>query len=45
MLTCITCKQKIEDDGGEEGPRGRAPTPHTKDSIKSLTAQVLFFYF
>ncbi|KAL3330792.1 hypothetical protein AABB24_034558 [Solanum stoloniferum] len=40
MLTCITCKQKIEDDGGEEGPRGRAPTPHTKDSIKSLTAQI-----
>lgn len=48
MLTCITCKQKIEDDGGEEGPRAR-PTPHNKDSIKSLTTQVLFpllyFYF
>ncbi|XP_060207766.1 protein BREVIS RADIX-like isoform X2 [Lycium barbarum] len=39
MLTCITCKQKIEDDGGEEGPRGRA-TPNTKESIKSLTAQI-----
>ncbi|KAK4338629.1 hypothetical protein RND71_043116 [Anisodus tanguticus] len=39
MLTCITCKQKIEDDGGEEGPCGRA-TPNTKDSIKSLTAQI-----
>lgn len=37
MLTCITCKQKIDDDGGEEGPRG---TPNTKDSVKSLTAQI-----
>ncbi|OIT34000.1 PREDICTED: protein BREVIS RADIX-like [Nicotiana attenuata] len=33
MLTCITCKQKVEDDGGEEGP-------NTKDSVKSLTAQI-----
>ncbi|VFQ62517.1 unnamed protein product [Cuscuta campestris] len=38
MLTCITCKPKIEDgDGGEEGPRG---TPGSKDSVKSLTAQI-----
>ncbi|CAN4077296.1 unnamed protein product [Withania somnifera] len=37
MLTCITCKQKIDDDGGEEGPRG---TPNTKESVKSLTAQI-----
>ncbi|CAH9080666.1 unnamed protein product [Cuscuta epithymum] len=37
MLTCITCKQKIDDDGGEEGPRG---TPRSKDSVKSLTAQI-----
>nr|GMC55945.1 protein BREVIS RADIX-like [Ipomoea batatas] len=37
MLTCITCKQKIEDDGGEEGPRG---TAGAKDSVKSLTAQI-----
>nr|XP_009796681.1 PREDICTED: protein Brevis radix-like 1 [Nicotiana sylvestris]XP_009796682.1 PREDICTED: protein Brevis radix-like 1 [Nicotiana sylvestris] len=37
MLTCITCKQKIDDDGGEEGPR---PPPNTKDSVKSLTAQI-----
>ncbi|XP_055812262.1 protein BREVIS RADIX-like [Solanum dulcamara] len=38
MLTCITCKQKVEDDGGEEeGIRG---SPNTKDSIKSLTAQI-----
>nr|XP_016487734.1 PREDICTED: protein Brevis radix-like 1 [Nicotiana tabacum] len=33
MLTCITCKQKVEDDGGEE-------VPNTKDSVKSLTAQI-----
>ncbi|TMX03905.1 hypothetical protein EJD97_013047 [Solanum chilense] len=37
MLTCITCKQKIDDDGGEEGPRG---TPNTKETVKSLTAQI-----
>ncbi|XP_006342699.1 protein BREVIS RADIX-like [Solanum tuberosum] len=38
MLTCITCKQKVEDDGGEEeGIRG---SPNTKDAIKSLTAQI-----
>lgn len=41
MLTCITCKQKIDDDGGEEGPRG---TPNTKESVKSLTAQVLILH-
>ncbi|KAM3289383.1 protein BREVIS RADIX isoform X1 [Capsicum chacoense] len=37
MLTCITCKQKVEDDGGEEGIHG---SPNTKDSIKSLTKQI-----
>lgn len=41
MLTCITCKQKIDDDGGEEGPRG---TAGAKDSVKSLTAQVLILH-
>lgn len=41
MLTCITCKQKIDDDGGEEGPRG---TPNTKESVKSLTTQVLILH-
>lgn len=39
MLTCITCKQKVEDDGGEE--ESIQGSPNTKDSIKSLTAQVL----
>ncbi|MCD7447842.1 hypothetical protein HAX54_035773 [Datura stramonium] len=37
MLTCITCKQKVEDDGGEEGIRG---SPNTKNSVKTLTAQI-----
>nr|GMD76071.1 protein BREVIS RADIX-like [Ipomoea batatas] len=35
MLTCITCKPKIEDDGREDG--GTRGTPET---VKSLTAQI-----
>ncbi|XP_076935801.1 protein BREVIS RADIX-like [Bidens hawaiensis] len=38
MLTCITCsKQQIEDGGEEVAARG---TPNTKETIKSLTAQI-----
>ncbi|KAJ0944765.1 hypothetical protein HanPSC8_Chr03g0120451 [Helianthus annuus] len=40
MLTCITCsKQQIEDGGEEVGARG---TPSSKETVKSLTAQVSF---
>ncbi|GAB4857937.1 hypothetical protein Ancab_015842 [Ancistrocladus abbreviatus] len=36
MLTCITCAKQT-DDKEEEGGRG---TPNTKESVKSLTAQI-----
>ena len=39
MLTCITCAKQT-DEKGEEGARGSG-TPNTKESVKSITAQVL----
>lgn len=46
MLTCITCSKQMEEGGGggagEEGARG---TPSTKEAVKSLSTQVLFYSF
>ncbi|GAB2273306.1 hypothetical protein Dimus_008105 [Dionaea muscipula] len=42
MLTCITCAKQTEERGedGGSGRGGGATTPSTKDSVKSLTAQI-----
>ncbi|KAL5215520.1 hypothetical protein ABZP36_006921 [Zizania latifolia] len=38
MLACIACSSK---EGGEDGSRGAAATPHhSKDAVKSLTSQL-----
>lgn len=44
MFTCIACTKQMADGGEEvEGARGSG-TPSTKEAVKSLTAQVLFFF-
>ncbi|KAL1532254.1 protein Brevis radix-like 1 [Salvia divinorum] len=37
MMTCITCSKQTAEDGGEEAACG---TPITKDTVKSLAAQI-----